>query len=147
VRRTLAAAAIVGGVAGLPGCGGARSVVVRDEAGDVLVEAPLPASGRFAIEYRHSYYRVAARETFAADASGFRMVEVASPSEAVLDYYEMPGRKRRDGWMRLSAARPVHFDRLPLVATPVGRRTLVVGGRHYALYERAPRHVTIDLEG
>ena len=129
----------------LAGCGG-RAVVVRDADGDVLAEARLPASGRFAIEYRHSYYRAPAREVFRADESGFRMVEVASPNEAVLDYYELAGTKRRGGWMRLRPARPRHFERLPLIATPVGRRTLEVGGRRYALYDGAPRHVTIAVE-
>ena len=137
--------AVLAGALVLAGCGG-RSVVVRDEEGGVLAEARLPASGRFAIEYRHSYYRVAAREQFRADGSGFRMVGVESPSEAVLDYYELAGTKRRGGWMRLRPARPRHFERLPLIATPVGRRTLEVGGRRYALYDGAPRHVTIAVE-
>ncbi len=137
--------AVLAGAFVLAGCG-ERSVVVRDADGDVLAEARLPASGRFAIEYRHSYYRAPAREVFTADESGFRMVEVASPNEAVLDYYELAGTKRRGGWMRLSPARPRHFERLPLIATPVGRRTLEVGGRRYALYDGAPRHVTIAVE-
>jgi hypothetical protein len=128
------------------GCGGERSVVVHDEDGKVIAEARLPDSGRFAIEYRHSYYEVAARESFAVDDAGFAMVEVASPSEAVLDYYELAGTKRRDGWMRLVPDRPRHFERLPLIATPVGRRTLEVGGERYPLYGAAPRHVTIEVE-
>jgi hypothetical protein len=146
VRRAVIVAVLAGTLV-LAGCGGGRSVVVRDQAGAVLAKAPLPASGRFAIAYRHSYYRVPARESFAADKSGFRMVEVASPSEAVLDYYELAGTKLPGGWMRLEPARPQHFERLPLIATETGRRTLEVEGRSYPLYSRAPRHVTIDLEG
>ena len=138
--------AVLAGALVLAGCG-ERSVVVRDQDGGVLAEARLPASGRFAIEYRHSYYRVPAREEFTADESGFRMVGVASPNEAVLDYYELAGTKRRGRWMRLHPARPRHFERLPLIATPLGRRTLEVGGRRYALYGGAPRHVTIEVEG
>lgn len=137
--------AMLAGTLLLAGCGG-RSVVVRDEDGVVLAEARLPASGRFAIEYRHSYYGVPAREEFTADDSGFRMVEIASPNEGVLDYYELAGTKRRNGWMRLTPARPRHFERLPLIATPVGRRTLEVGGRRYALYDGAPRHVTVEVK-
>jgi hypothetical protein len=137
--------ALLAGAVVLTGCGG-RSVVVRDEDGVVLAEARLPASGRFAIEYRHSYYRVPAREEFAADESGFRMVGVASPNEAVLDYYELAGTKRRSGWIRLTVARPRRFERLPLIATPVGRRTLEVGGRRYALHDGAPRHITVEVE-
>jgi hypothetical protein len=137
--------AVLAAAAALAGCGGS-SVVVRDEDGGVLAEARLPASGRFALEYRHSYYRAPARESFAVDGSGFRMVEVASPSEAVLDYYALEGTKRRGGWMRLDVAHPGRFERLPLIATPVGRRTLEVGGERYALYGGAPRHVTIEVE-
>ena len=127
------------------GCGG-RAVVVRDDGGRVLATAALPASGRFAIEYRHSYYRVPARERFEADEAGFRMVGVESPSEAVLDYYELAGTKSPGRWMALAPARPRHFDRLPLIATATGRRTLEVGGERYPLYAKAPRHLTIEVE-
>jgi hypothetical protein len=128
------------------GCGG-REVVVRDDGGRVVVKAALPESGRFALEYRHSYYGVAAREQFRADGSGFRMVGVESPSEAVLDYYELAGAKTPGRWMALVPTRPRRFDRLPLIATATGRRTLAVAGRRYPLYAKAaPRHVTIELE-
>ena len=76
----------------------------------MLVEARLPASGRFAIEYRHSYYRVPAREEFAAGESGFRMVGVGSPNEAVLDYYELAGTKDAGSLDRLTAAHPRHLS-------------------------------------
>jgi Domain of unknown function (DUF1850) len=137
--------AVLAAAAVLTGCGGSL-VVVRDEDGGVLAEARLPPSGRFALEYRHSYYRVPARESFAADGSGFRMVSVASPSEAVLDYYALAGTKRRGGWMRLDVAEPRRFERLPLIATAVGRRTLEVGGERFALYGATPRHVTIEVD-
>ena len=144
MKRGLSVAVLVGAFL-VDGCGG-RSVVVREQDGDVLAEARLPASGSFAIEYLHSYYRAPARESFTADESGFRMAEIASPSEAVLDYYELAGTKRHGSWMRLIPARPRHFERLALIATPTGRRTLEVGGRRYALYDETPRHVTIEVE-
>ena len=128
------------------GCGGERTVVVRDDDGDVLVQARLPESGRFALEYRHSYYRVPAREEFRAGDSGFRMVGVGSSSEAVLDYYELAGAKRLGPWATLAPAHPQRFDRLPLIATAKGRRTLAVGDRRYPLYGAAPRHLTIAVE-
>ena len=127
------------------GCGG-RDVVVRDDGGRVLVKAALPESGRFALEYRHSYYRVPAREQFEADGSRFRMVGVESPSEAVLDYYALAGAKTAGRWMALAPAHPRRFDRLPLIATATGKRTLEVGGERYPLYATAPRHLTIELE-
>ena len=128
------------------GCGGERSVVVRDGDGDVLVEARLPESGRFALEYRHSYYRVPAREEFRAGGQGFRMVGVGSPSEAVLDYYDIPGTKHLGPWATLAPAHPRSFERLPLIATAKGRRTLAVGGERYPLYGATPRHLTIAVE-
>jgi hypothetical protein len=128
------------------GCGG-REVVVRDDGGSVVVKAALPESGRFALEYRHSYYRVAARERFRAGDSGFAMVGVESPSEAVLDYYAIAGAKTPGRWMALAPDRPRRFDRLPLIATATGRRTLAVAGRRYPLYrETAARHLTIEVE-
>jgi hypothetical protein len=142
MRRGRSAAVLVALLA--TGCGG-QSVVVRDEGGREVARAELPASGRFALEYRHSYYRVPARESFAADGDAFRIVEVSSPSEAVLDYYALAGRKRPGRWVRLELDRPQRFRRLPLAATPTGRRTLVVDGRRYPLYDGV-RHVTLSLE-
>lgn len=83
------------------------------------------------MRYRHSYYRVEAAESFVAGPDGgFRLVAVGSPSQAVLDYYGLAGRTHREGgWLRLELRQPQRFERLPLVATGLGRRTLVVGGR------------------
>jgi hypothetical protein len=120
--------------------------VVRDGEGRTLVKAELPADGRFALEYRHSIYRVPAREEFRASGGGFRMVAVESPSEAVLDYYAVAGAKTPGRWMALALAEPRRFDRLPLIATATGRRTLEVAGRRYPLYAKAPRHLTIEVE-
>jgi len=143
-RKPLLLLALAGAVLAA-GCGG-RDVVVRDDGGRVIVKAALPASGEFALEYRHSYYRVPARERFEVASAGFRMVGVDSPSEAVLDYYAMAGAKTPGRWMALAATHPRRLDRLPLIATPVGRRTLEVGGRRYALHDGAPRHVTVEVE-
>jgi hypothetical protein len=144
VCRPLLLAALAGALLAA-GCGG-RTVVVRDDGGRVLVEARLPASGDFALEYRHSYYGVPAREHFRAGDSGFSMVGVSSPSEAVLDYYAIAGAKRLGRWSTLAPARPRRFERLPLIATTTGRRTLAVDGRRYPLYGGAPRHLTIAVE-
>ena len=144
MRRQYAALALAGALLAA-GCGG-REVVVRDDGGRVLVKAALPEDGRFALGYRHSYSRVPARERFEAGGSGFRMVGVESPSEAVLDYYAIAGAKTAGRWMALAPARPQRFDRLPLIATATGRRTLEVAGRRYPLYARAPRHLIIEVE-
>ena len=111
-------------------------MVVADERGRELASVPLPPSGRFALQYRHSVYRAEVTETFAATDGGFRLVAVASPSEAVLDYYELEGRRGRDGgWRRLEPSATPRLDALPLLATEVGRRTLVVEDRRLPLFE------------
>jgi hypothetical protein len=142
VRARPAAAAVVLGVVavavGLAGRGGggpAAAVVVADERGREVASVPLPASGEFALRYRHSVYRAEVTETFAAAGDGFRLVAVASPSEAVLDYYELEGRRTSaGGWRRLEPAATPRLASLPLVATDVGRRTLEAGERRLPLY-------------
>ena len=100
-----------------------------------MADLRLPASGTFALEYRHSYYRRPARETFRATGDGFELIAVSSPSEAVLDYYELEGRReRRGGVWTLRPARPARFESMALAATVTGRRTLVAGDRRVPLY-------------
>jgi Domain of unknown function (DUF1850) len=121
--------------------------VVRDEQGDEIVRAKLPESGSFALAYRHSYYGAPAREGFTAGGSGFRLREIASPRAAVLDYYALAGeRSRSGGWLRLVPTERHRYERLPLIATATGRRTLLVGGERIPLYRREASHVTITVE-
>jgi hypothetical protein len=144
-----AAVALAGGAA--VRADGPPHVVATDRGGGTVAELELPRSGAFALTYRHSYYRRPAVERFtAADDGSFRLVEIASPSEAVLEYYEVDGtRSRRDGWWRLRLARPVRFTRMALAATAVGRRTLVAAGERAPLFRRDGRaaHLEITVEG
>jgi Domain of unknown function (DUF1850) len=120
-------------------------VVVRDGS-DTLIEAALPASGRFALTYRHSVYRAPAEERFRAEGDDFALEAIASPSEAVLDYYALEGRRTRRGVLVLD--RPARFHDMDLAATHVGRRTLVVGDRRYPLWRRdGARHLRITVKG
>ena len=126
--------------------GGSPHVVARDADG-VVADLRLPASGTFALEYRHSYYRVPARETFRATDDGFELVAISSPSEAVLDYYEIEGsRERRGGEWTLQPARPARFERMALAATETGRRTLTASGRRVALYAGDDVHLQLEVE-
>ena len=121
--------------------------MVRDEHGEEIVRTELPKGGAFALAYRHSYYGAPARELFRATGSGFRLREIASPSTAVLDYYALAGERRRaGGWLHLVPAERPRYERLPLIATATGRRTLLVGSERIPLYARKARHLAITVE-
>lgn len=125
------------------------SVLVYDADDRTVVRVALPDSGRFGVEYVHSYYEVLATEHFVTEEDGsFRLVEISSSSEAVLDYYELEGRKEiKEDFFSLAPEEHQSFDALPLIGTEKGRRTLVVSDEQFPLYEEsAPRHVTIRVE-
>jgi Domain of unknown function (DUF1850) len=112
-----------------------------------IAELPLK-DARFALGYRHSIYEHPAVETFEVDDHGrFELVHVTSPSEQVLDYYGVEGeRTKHGGWRRLSFDEPPRFTRLPLIATPTGRRTLIVDQKRLALFEGLEAtHITICI--
>ena len=151
-RAVPAVAAVLAAFAGgaVVGAEGPPQVVATDRDGDTVAALDLPRSGAFELTYRHSYYRRPAVERFVAGGGAFRLVEIASPSEAVLDYYDVEGaRSRTDGWWRLKLARPARFTRMALAATAVGRRTLVAGGEREPLFRADGRaaHLTIAVEG
>ena len=66
----------------------------------------------------------------------------------MLDYYELEGRRAASGplWWLEPAASPA-LASLPLVATEVGRRTLVVGDRQVPLFAAggAPAHLVLSV--
>jgi hypothetical protein len=137
---------LIAAVGAMAVTGGSPHVVARGAHG-VVADLRLPASGAFALEYRHSYYRVPARETFRATDDGFALVTISSPSEAVLDYYEIEGaRERRGGVWTLRLARPTEFGQMGLAATETGRRTLVVGDRRAPLYRGEDVHLQLEVE-
>jgi len=147
VVLVVAAVAAVAWAAGPRPGGGDPAVVVADERGREVASVPLPEAGRFALSYRHSVYRAEVTETFAVADGGFRLVAIASPSEAVLDYYELEGRRVADHGWRLEPAATPRLESLPLVATEVGRRTLVVGDRRVALFTPGgrPAHLVLSI--
>jgi hypothetical protein len=137
----LLAAIVIGG-------GGAHPRVVVTTTGGAQV-ADADASGGFALAYRHSVYREPAQERFQpADGGGFDLVAIASPSQAVLDYYEIDGERVREGeeWV-LRPAAPPHFETMALAGTEIGRRTLVAGGELTPLWRAdGAAHLRIAVE-
>jgi hypothetical protein len=143
----VAAAPLAVATTALPEEGG-REVVVRDRSGQELLTAELPPSGRFALAYRHSYYDAPAREVFAAGTDRkFSLRAIESPRAAVLDYYAVAGdRTRRGRRLRLVPTQQPRYEHLSLIATSVGRRSLLIGGVRHPLYGREARHLTITVE-
>ena len=146
-RRVAGAAVLVPLVAAWDD-GGRLHLVVTDHEGHRLVNAELPDSGCYAIDYQHSYYDQPATEVFQADGAHFRLAALSSPSEAVLDYYDLSG-------PRTTTASGVHvlvpdlapaIAELALIATAKGRRTRVVDGRRFPLYAAGEaRHVLLHV--
>jgi hypothetical protein len=139
--RCVGAALLLGGVTVSDGSldGGEWSVVAERAGGSVLVARPPTPGGPFALAYVHSAYRSPAVELFGVAGRGFTMYALASPNEAVLDYYEVEGTRTRlagTAWWVLRLARPSAHTELSLIATPLGRRTLVTGSVCLPLYPR-----------
>ena len=104
------AALALGGAGRVPDVG-RWSVVAEDADGAVVAVRSLPAGdGMFALAYEHSAYHAPAVEVFTAAGSRFTMAVVASPNEAVLDYYAVAGaRSPASGWWVLRLDRPQVF--------------------------------------
>ncbi|MCK2218843.1 DUF1850 domain-containing protein [Actinomadura sp. ATCC 31491] len=93
--------------------------------------AGLPVTGGFLLAYVHSVHHAPAAEVFTVEGRRFTMRAVVSASGGVLDYYALPGTRgrTRDGGYVLWLDRPATYTELSLLATPIGRRTLVAGRR------------------
>ncbi|MEW9552772.1 DUF1850 domain-containing protein [Nonomuraea sp. NPDC050783] len=101
--------------------------------------AGLPVPGGFLIGYVHSVYHAPTAEVFTVEGDRFTMRAVVSAGGGVLDYYALAGPRgrTRDGAYALRLARPATYAELSLLATALGRRTLVAGGRCRPLYPPA----------
>ncbi|WP_327085325.1 DUF1850 domain-containing protein [Nonomuraea sp. NBC_01738] len=96
----------------------------------------VPVGRGFALVYTHSMYKALSAEIFTVEGRRFTMRAVVSASGGVLDYYQLDGARSRTpaGLYVLALATPVTYDALDLIATPVGRRTLLAGHRCLPLY-------------
>ena len=127
---------------------GRRCVVATDRDGDTVAELGAAVLGGVELTDRHSYYRRPAVERFGRGDGSFRLVEIASPSEAVLEYSRSRARADAAAAVAAELARPVRFERMALAATGIGRRTLAAGGHgRRCPGPRARRHLTITVEG
>lgn len=132
------------------------SLTVRDAEGQIVHSVVLPDSG-FSLRYRNSVYGSIAEERFeVTDEGRIRLRELAADDPALLtEYYRLAGAPARsnagDGraWTGTPEQAPL-MDELPIAATELGERTLLVPGEPpIALWRlvagRAPA-VTLDVE-
>jgi hypothetical protein len=126
---------------------GERVVVASARDGTTVAELSLGDARAFSLSYLHSVYGAPAKESFRIEGNGFRLVSISSTSAAVLDYYRLEGeRKRGAKWWTLFPATTRRYERLPVIATHRGRRSLSVGGSTVPLYEPGKAlHVTISV--
>jgi hypothetical protein len=104
--------------------------------GRTLARLPL-GDGPVLLRYRHSLYDAPAEEEFAVEGDELVLRRVRSPSLAVLEYYARPEPPRAvDGGYAIDGLNDRHRA-LPVLAGPIGARTLAHGGRAITLHELA----------
>ncbi|MFI6318694.1 DUF1850 domain-containing protein [Nonomuraea sp. NPDC050556] len=110
----------------------------------------LPLSGEwFALGYVHSVHHAPSAEIFTVGDDAFTMRAVVSTSGGVLDYYAIEGQRSRlpGGMWVLWLDAPATYTSLDLIASPVGRRTLVSGRGCLPLFPSAGANaVRLELE-
>lgn len=142
-------AAIVVLAAGLLASTGRAELAVRlvDEgSGRELARVAVEDGATLRLSYVHSIYVQPAAEEFAVRSDGFELVGIASPSQAVLEYYARaePIERVGDGYLiRVAGER---HARLRVRASVLGRRTAHVGGRAFVLHEVAGDGAPVALE-
>jgi hypothetical protein len=120
-------------------------VEVRDDAtGATFARWALDEAAPLRLSYVHSIYRRPGTEEFRVGSLGLTLVRLASPSEAVLEYYARPEPIARAGdeyEVRVGACRGVPTcvgadaaRRMTVLASALGRRTLLYAGHELPLY-------------
>ena len=156
------ALALGAGTLGLGGWALGPSWYLEVAAGDrVAYRFPVRPGETVALDYMHSMFRTPVRERFRVTEAGLELVRVGAGTPDIAWYYDFPGarlERRPEGkpapareepaagarpWYELAApggaALMPPARRLRVMATAVGRRTLVVGGRCLPLAGAAAR--------
>jgi hypothetical protein len=122
-----------------------------------LARLPADEGAPLRLSYQHSIYRQPGIEEFAVRDGALRLVRLASPSMAVLEYYARPEPivAGADGYeVRVAAcegaapcARPASQPTLTVLVSGLGQRTLSHAGRRVPLHELAAdgSRVTIQV--
>ncbi len=111
------------------------ALAVADESGTVLWRVDVAEGTPVVLRYTNSLFLAPVWERFEVRGGRLHLLEVASTSEAVLEYNRHEPPYRRDGTRLIASVRGVALDVLPLRVGERGRPTLEVGGVTIPLYE------------
>ncbi len=101
--------------------------ITHGRTGRTLARLAAPAGTRLRLTYTHSIYRQPGLEEFDLDEDGLRLVRLASPSAAVLEYYARPEPVRPGPDGLEIVIEPERHAFLPILASRTGARTVGYG--------------------
>ncbi len=110
-------------------------LVVADEDGAALWRRPATEGSVVVLRYTNSLYLAPVQERFEVRGGRLQLIQVASTSEAVLEYNRHPGPYRRSGAWLIASVSGVTLDVLALRVGERGRPTLEVDGATLPLYQ------------
>ncbi|GIW12351.1 MAG: hypothetical protein KatS3mg061_3408 [Dehalococcoidia bacterium] len=119
-------------------------VVIREEGSGQLV-ARLAAASPLRMTYLHSLIKQPGEEEFQVEAGGLRLVRLASPSAAVLEYYARSEPIERDGDRYVVWVRGETPQALAVLASARGQRTVVVGEHRLPLHQLVPHGTPLRI--
>jgi len=121
-------------------------LLITAEGGHVMWRVPVRSGTPVVLAYTNSIYRAPTEELLIVTAGRFRLTEVRSTSEAVLQYNALsPPYTRRGAY--LAAAAHVELPALlPLRIGQTGRQRLIVDGRTLPLFTAGTgTRVTLEI--
>jgi hypothetical protein len=125
----------------------AYQLVITREDGHVMWRVPVRSGTPVVLAYTNSIYRAPTEELLIVTASGFRLTEVRSTSEAVLQYNALPAPYTRRGAYVAAVALVELAARLPLRIGQTGRQRLIVDGRTLPLFAAGiGTRVTLEIK-
>ena len=120
--------------------------VVDDTAGRVITRLAAAGEAPLRLSYVHSIYRQPGAEEFVVRSEGLELVRLASPSEAVLEYYARPEPIALQAGTYEIRTTPELHPRLAVLVGTVGQRTVTYAGRQLPLHQLAPDGERIALQ-
>lgn len=111
------------------------ALIVADERGVALWRLTVAEGSVVMLQYTNSLYLAPVQERFEVRGGRLQLIQVASTSEAALEYNRHPGPYRRSGAWLIASVSGVTLDVLALRVGERGRPTLEVDGATLPLYQ------------